>query len=440
SLYSEGLPISGSGHRLRRGGVSRKPELTSLFWSSVISEAGKTDDLPAQTGSCQVCAPLFSSPALSAQLLEINELSAAREALKEAFPWGMSLQLSRSMIDICAHLIRSLRPMAWQHNELLLLLLSPKSTSMLRSLQWRGAELILAHSLHVGAEMIGASCSEVMIDQRCDIPAVCQQHPLTALFLARCSNTVIKESVLTKHLCGQPWSNEALCHFSTAYLPHRGASTSRPLFAVTASAVASAFRYISLSKQPGVRSQAVKLCCALTNKPSSFTARKTLSHAAKWTRRSEVHQTRQTGSLLYPLLQKAPRPLHPAETVSQDKHKAGPPQSRSAQLSSHRASNLLRSFHSEVWVLIAICGYMGAPVMAPWITRLLSGPGGAPHKNMISPLCCCVSRRSTNSLDGSSYFTGSRRSRATSPSWLIRGNETQTGIRAGSERGSVITA
>ncbi|KAK1893823.1 Cell division protein SepF, partial [Dissostichus eleginoides] len=271
SLYSEGLPISGSGHRPRRGGVSRKPELTSLFWRSVISEAGKTDDLPAQTGSCQVtecdgsvllsdgryvcmlseqvCAPLFGSPALSAQLLEINELSAEREALKEAFPWGMSLQpvsqqLSQSMIDICAHLIRSLRPMAWQHNELLLLL-SPKSfyknlltgpsvrSSGLgvatdvqtahvalffqRSLQWRGAELILANSLHVGAEMIGASCSEVMIDKRCDIPAVCQQHPLTALLLARCSNTVTKESVLTKHLFGQPWSNEALCHFSTAF-------------------------------------------------------------------------------------------------------------------------------------------------------------------------------------------------------------------------------
>lgn len=34
----------------------------------------------------QVCAPVLGSPALSAQLLEINELSAAREALKDSLP------------------------------------------------------------------------------------------------------------------------------------------------------------------------------------------------------------------------------------------------------------------------------------------------------------------------------------------------------------------
>lgn len=46
----------------------------------------------------------------------------------------------------------------------------------------------------------------------------------------------------------------------------------------------SVFTCMSLSKHPGAQSQAVKLFCALTNKPSSLTARKTSSHSAKMTR------------------------------------------------------------------------------------------------------------------------------------------------------------
>lgn len=36
----------------------------------------------------QVCAVAFGSSALSAQLLEINELSVAREALRDSPPWS----------------------------------------------------------------------------------------------------------------------------------------------------------------------------------------------------------------------------------------------------------------------------------------------------------------------------------------------------------------
>lgn len=55
----------------------------------------------------------------------------------------------------------------------------------------------------------------------------------------------------------------------------------------------SVFRCISLSKHPGARSQAVKLFCALTNKPSSLTAR---NRQAKMTRSSVVFGTSVMGA------------------------------------------------------------------------------------------------------------------------------------------------
>lgn len=108
------------------------------------------------------------------------------------------------------------------------------------------------------------------------------------------------------------------------------------------------FRCMCLSKHSGAQSQAVKLFCALTNKPSSLTARETSSHSAKMTRSSVVFKrgimgatvpNRRTGSFHYTLSCRglpSPRPLHPAETERRHKQCAGTPPSRSgAPVSPH---------------------------------------------------------------------------------------------------------
>lgn len=134
----------------------------------------------------------------------------------------------------------------------------------------------------------------------------------------------------------------------------------------------SVFRCRSLSKHPGALSQAVKLFCVLTNKPSSLTARKTWSHSTKMTCSSVVFKrgvmgstvpTRRTGSFHYPLLQKGP--ITEAITPSRD--------STNDELESHRAAAQHRyhlTSHFEVanlipfemWALIAVCVYMGFTV------------------------------------------------------------------------------
>lgn len=139
----------------------------------------------------------------------------------------------------------------------------------------------------------------------------------------------------------------------------------------------SVFRCISLSKHPGARSQAVKLFCALTNKPSSLTARKPsgendsqlggLRHECNG---SDCAERGRPARLSQPLsFQKGShywghytqqRRGETTQTVCR----------HPAELTSHPASKPLISRRFEVWVLIAICGYAGVAARCSLIDRI----------------------------------------------------------------------